>query len=69
MQKRKFAVADVCIQKARNKIGTMEKDIREGMKLGRTCEGTVFEVVATLLTDYNNVGDVSVACLAPRGRH
>ena len=27
----------------------MEKDIREGMKLGRTCEGTVFEVVATLL--------------------
>lgn len=31
------------------KIGTMDKDIREGMKLGRTREGTVFEVVAALL--------------------
>lgn len=27
----------------------MDKDIREGMKLGRTREGTVFEVVAAVL--------------------
>ncbi len=27
----------------------MRKDIREGMKLGRTCEGTVFDVVAAVL--------------------